>query len=84
MWLKIGTVEDSFERGNETSGSIKVGKFLNSCVTGGFSRRAQLYEVSLLSLFFEQNNHCQFSYVNKLKYVSQRERERESERDMAT
>jgi hypothetical protein len=25
---------------------IKVGKFLNSCIIGGFSRRAQLHEVS--------------------------------------
>jgi hypothetical protein len=26
---------------------LNVGKFLYSCVTGGFSRRAQLHEVSL-------------------------------------
>jgi hypothetical protein len=35
----------SCEHGNEPSGSINVGKFLSSCVTGGFSRRAQLHEV---------------------------------------
>jgi hypothetical protein len=36
-------VEGSFEHVNKPLGSIK---FLSSCVTGGFSRRAQLCEVS--------------------------------------
>jgi hypothetical protein len=39
-------VENSSEHGNEPSGSINVGKFLSSCTTGGFSRRAQLHGVS--------------------------------------
>jgi hypothetical protein len=33
------------EHGNEFSNSIKVGKSLNSCTTGGLSRRAQLHGV---------------------------------------
>jgi hypothetical protein len=40
-------VEGSCEHGNEPSGSINVGKFLSSCTDGGFSRRAQLHEVSV-------------------------------------
>jgi hypothetical protein len=28
---------------------LNVGKFLSSCTTGGFSRRAQLHEVNLVS-----------------------------------
>jgi hypothetical protein len=39
-------VEGSCEHGNEPSVSIKcseMGKFLSSCATGGFSRRAQLH-----------------------------------------
>jgi hypothetical protein len=39
----FGPVEDSFEHGNEPSDG---GKFLSSCRTRGFSRRAQLHEVS--------------------------------------
>jgi hypothetical protein len=39
-------VASSCELGNEVSGSIKCWKFLNSRTTGGFSRRAQLHEVS--------------------------------------
>jgi hypothetical protein len=35
-------VEGCCEHGNEPSGSINDGKFLSSCATGGFSRRAQL------------------------------------------
>jgi hypothetical protein len=35
-------VEGSCEHGNEPSGSINAGKFLNGYTTGGFSRRAQL------------------------------------------
>jgi hypothetical protein len=31
---------------NEFSGSIKVGKFLSSCATGSFSRRARLHGYS--------------------------------------
>jgi hypothetical protein len=38
---------DLREIGNEASGSVKCwGKFLSSCTIGGFSRRAQLHEVS--------------------------------------
>jgi hypothetical protein len=39
-------VEGSCEHGNETSGSLNVGKFLSSCATDGFSRRAQLHGAS--------------------------------------
>jgi hypothetical protein len=39
-------VEGSCENGNDPSGSINVGKFLSGCTTGGFSKRAQLHEVS--------------------------------------
>jgi hypothetical protein len=39
-------VEDSYEHGNEPSGSMKCWKFLSSCTTGSFSRRAQLHGVS--------------------------------------
>jgi hypothetical protein len=46
-WIDLaqgrGPVEGSCEYGNEPSGSIKS---LNSYTTGGFSRRAQLHEVS--------------------------------------
>jgi hypothetical protein len=34
-----------YEHGNKLSGSINVGKFLSSCTTGGFSRRAQFLGV---------------------------------------
>jgi hypothetical protein len=37
-------MEGACEHGNEPSGSINAGKFLNSCTIGGFSRRAQLHE----------------------------------------
>jgi hypothetical protein len=44
-WIDLaqdkGPVEGSCEHGNESSDSIKVGAFLSSCTTGGFSRRAQ-------------------------------------------
>jgi hypothetical protein len=40
-------VEVSCEDGNVPLGSIKVGKLLNGCTTGGFSRKAQLREVEL-------------------------------------
>jgi hypothetical protein len=43
-WIAL-TQEGSCEHGNELSGS----KFLSSCATGGFSIRAQLQEVSLVS-----------------------------------
>jgi hypothetical protein len=39
-------MEGSYEHSNEPTGSIKCGKFLNSCTGGGVSRRAQLHEVS--------------------------------------
>jgi hypothetical protein len=31
--------------------TYNAGKFLSSCTIGGFSRRAQLHEVSFLSVF---------------------------------
>jgi hypothetical protein len=38
-------VEGSCEHVNESLGSTNVGKFLNSCTTGDFSRRVQLHGV---------------------------------------
>jgi hypothetical protein len=46
-------MEGSCEHSNELLGSLKCWKFLSSCTTGGFSRSAQLHEISLL---------CQFTY----------------------
>jgi hypothetical protein len=43
-------VEGSCEHGNETSGSIKAGKFLSSCTIGDLSRRAQLHGVRFSQL----------------------------------
>jgi hypothetical protein len=42
-------VEGFCEYGIKPSGSIKCWKSLSSCAIGGFSRRAQLHGVSLLS-----------------------------------
>jgi hypothetical protein len=39
-------VEGSCEHGNEPSGFIKVGKFLSSCIAGGFSKRSRLHGVN--------------------------------------
>jgi hypothetical protein len=47
IWFRIRPVEDSCEHGNDPSGSKNVGKFLSSCTTGNFSRRAQLHGVSI-------------------------------------
>jgi hypothetical protein len=44
-WIDLAQ-EGPCEHGNETSGSINVGKLLSGCATGGFSKRAQLHEVS--------------------------------------
>jgi hypothetical protein len=44
-------VEGSCEHGNEPPGSKKMLKFMSGCVTGGFSRRAQLHEVSWYETF---------------------------------
>jgi hypothetical protein len=44
--------EGSCEHGNEPSDSIKVGNFLNSWATGGFSRKAQFHGVSINILNF--------------------------------
>jgi hypothetical protein len=38
IWLSIGAVAGSCEHGNEPSGSLNVGKSLNSSATGGVSR----------------------------------------------
>jgi hypothetical protein len=40
-------VEGSYEHGNENSGSINAGKFLSSYTIDGFSKWAQLHEISL-------------------------------------
>ena len=34
IWLRIGTEEDPFKQGNEPSGSIKCGEFLDYMRTG--------------------------------------------------
>jgi hypothetical protein len=52
-------LEDSYEHGNETSGPIKCCEILERCATGGFSRRPQLQEVSvviILSIYILQLN----------------------------
>jgi hypothetical protein len=43
-WDDMDLINLAQEHGNEPSGSIKCCEFLNSCTTGGFSRRAQLHE----------------------------------------
>jgi hypothetical protein len=41
-----------------------VGKFLNSCTTSGFSRRAQRHEVSLVILkFLSCVLYCEFARI---------------------
>jgi hypothetical protein len=48
-WIGLAQDRDQWRaHGNEPSGSLNVWKFLSSCTTGGFSRRAQLHEVSFL------------------------------------
>jgi hypothetical protein len=41
-------VEDSCEQGNEPSGFIKHCEVQSSCIIDGFSRRAQLRDISSL------------------------------------
>jgi hypothetical protein len=52
----MATVEDSCEHGNEPSGSIKRRKFLSSCTTGGFSRRAHVHGVVYYNKIDKDNN----------------------------
>jgi hypothetical protein len=40
-------MEGSCEHGNEPLGSVKRWKFLSSCTTGGFSRRAEIFSKDL-------------------------------------
>jgi hypothetical protein len=57
-WIQLAqdrSVDGSCEYGNEHLGSINVGKFLSSCITGGFSRRAQLHEVGYLCTMASKN-----------------------------
>jgi hypothetical protein len=55
IWLRIGTCGWFFVK---TVMNLRVpfnfGNFLNTCTIGGFSRSAQLHEVSYL--FFEEEN----------------------------
>jgi hypothetical protein len=44
-------VAGSCEHGNESSGSIKGGNFLTSCVSIGFPRRALFHGISLCTLY---------------------------------
>jgi len=46
IWLRIGTAAGVCECGNESSGSIKRGKFLNSRGSVSFSGRTQLHRGS--------------------------------------
>jgi hypothetical protein len=55
-------VEGSSEDGIEASVSINFGNFLSSLTTGGFSRRAHLYEVTLPTV-----NDVLFRHICKLK-----------------
>jgi hypothetical protein len=43
-----------------------VGKFLSSCTTGGFSRRAQLYEISqsLIHVSMRLRGHTCVNYIH--------------------
>jgi hypothetical protein len=44
-------VEDSCEHGNVSYGSLNFGKFLSNGTIDGFSRRAQLHEVSSITIW---------------------------------
>jgi hypothetical protein len=45
-WIELAQDRDTCECGNELSGSIKWGDFLNSCKPVSFSRRNLLHGVS--------------------------------------
>jgi hypothetical protein len=53
-WFDLAQDRDQWEAPVKTvmnfGGSIKHGKFLSSSTIGGFLKRAQLHEVSLISL----------------------------------
>jgi hypothetical protein len=55
-------VDCSCEQGSELAGYIKFGEFLISCATVGFSRRAQLHEVSYVFQYTIWSN-VSFSFV---------------------
>jgi hypothetical protein len=47
-WIDLAQDRDQWRalaNTNELSVSIKLGKFLSDCITGGFSSRAQLHGV---------------------------------------
>jgi hypothetical protein len=46
-------VDGSCEDGNERSGSVEYWEVLGSCTIGGFSRRAQLHEVSYFTIQYQ-------------------------------
>jgi hypothetical protein len=52
IWLRMGPVDGSCERGNEFSDSMKCWKFFNSCLAGSFSGSAQLHEVIYIHIFY--------------------------------
>jgi hypothetical protein len=51
MWLGRGTNGSVVNTVMNLRVPYNVEKFLSSCTTGGFSRRSQLHEVSLVSVF---------------------------------
>jgi hypothetical protein len=61
-------VADTCEYGNEVSGSINAGNFLNSCQQVSFSRRTLLHGVSIVP---EHHKNCQLGRsVPKSKFES--------------
>jgi hypothetical protein len=54
-WIDLAQYRDQWTVLVNTVMNLRVpynaGKFLSSCTIGGFSRRAQLHEVSLVSYF---------------------------------
>jgi hypothetical protein len=72
-WIVLAQDKSSCEHGNEPSGSINCGKFLSNSTAGGFSRRAQLHGVIIISYGVICNNYsaCERWYkINSDKFNS--------------